>query len=242
MNDRRLLRYFSFALFFLASAGIAEGTALASPPMPTPICNVSGAIISATFIKASVEPCVNEPYGCPTDMQTNHPARYELDVKISSVKYASGATDFTKCEDMYQVGSEQTIYITKDDVKNNDQFSAGQIIEGEVRSFWGYSFESYHLTHSDIKDPEKPGDNKPETKNTLTSDVVSQKIRDVGLVEKVIDIALGQDGQTYTITAEKSAKLFFFIPISLQVLITADASTGDVKETKMPWWAFLTDY
>lgn len=117
----------------------------ASPPAPTPVCQISGVIKSVEFKDAYDEACIKEPYGCPTDMELNHPARYFFDVSINSVSHVSGDTNFITCQDMYSVGKVQKIFINKDKVKSGDTFSVNQKIDGIVRSFWGASFDSYTL-------------------------------------------------------------------------------------------------
>ena len=117
----------------------------ASPPAPTPVCQISGVIKSVEFKEAYDETCLKEPYGCPTDMELNHPARYFFDVSINSVSHVSGDTSFNTCQNIYSVGKVQKIFINKDKVKSGDIFSVNQKIDGIVQSFWGASFDSYTL-------------------------------------------------------------------------------------------------
>jgi hypothetical protein len=120
-------------------------TAFAVPPAPTPICNVEGIIKSVEFKDAYDEPCLTQPYGCQTDLELTHPARYFIDINIDSTSYVSGNTDFDTCENMYPIGGTRTIFIDADKVKPNDTFVAGQKIKGVVKSFWGSSWDSYRL-------------------------------------------------------------------------------------------------
>lgn len=135
----------SFFLFFIVAAVLNPMPIFASPPPPTPLCKISGRIKAVTFKDAYDEPCLKESRGCPTDIEIHHPARYYLDINISSVSYLSGATNFNTCNNMYQAGSVQNIFIGKDKVKTGDNFSVNQEIEGVVQSFWGRSFDSYSL-------------------------------------------------------------------------------------------------
>ncbi len=133
--------------FVIAFVAIIFGAVpvFASPPAPTPVCQISGVIKSVEFKDAYDEACIKEPYGCPTDMELNHPARYFFDVSINSVSHVSGDTSFNTCQNIYSVGKVQKIFINKDKVKSGDTFSVNQKIDGIVRSFWGASFDSYTL-------------------------------------------------------------------------------------------------
>ncbi|MEK7482143.1 MAG: peptidoglycan-binding domain-containing protein [Patescibacteria group bacterium] len=131
--------------FVVAIFSVADTFVFASPPVPTPVCSISGVIKSVEFKDAYDEACLKEPYGCPTDMELHHPARYFFDVSINSVSHVSGDTSFNTCQNMYPVGKISKIFINKDKVKSGDTFSVNQKIDGVVRSFWGASFDSYNL-------------------------------------------------------------------------------------------------
>lgn len=135
-----------------------ERTVFASPPAPAPKCSVAGLIENVRFEKAYEEPCVKTK-SCPTDMQLSYPDTYYLSVKIQSVSLKEGDTRFRSCENLYQIGSTQEIFIIKDKVRSGDSFNRGQQIEGGVSSFWGNSFDSYQITSVtpiDISLPETP--------------------------------------------------------------------------------------
>ena len=136
-------KWFFVIAFVVISFGASP--VFASPPAPTPVCQISGVIKSVEFKEAYDETCLKEPYGCPTDMELNHPARYFFDVSINSVSHVSGDTSFNTCQNIYSVGKVQKIFINKDKVKSGDVFSVNQKIDGIVRSFWGASFDSYTL-------------------------------------------------------------------------------------------------
>lgn len=328
-----------FAILVLASAttlGILP--VFASPPTPTPLCKITGAIKSVSFKDAYDEPCLKEPYGCPTDMELHHPARYYLDVAINSVSYISGETNFNTCENMYKVGNVKNIFINKDKVNTGDTFSVNQKIEGIVRSFWGSSFDSYTLTTETTKPvkqtisgqvigggdttakglfdaprkfvyqvkqdngaivkvtytaypPSPVGDRErkkiqlsfysgtikigdylkaygsfdkttqtltvadegdyietsagrttTEQKNIIESSKIIENLLNENRAEQVNNISLQADGKTYNVTATKNGKLFFFIPVRLNIQITVDTVSGAVKETKGPWWSFLVRF
>ncbi len=131
--------------FVIAFVAIIFGAipVFASPPAPAPVCQISGVIKSVEFKDAYGEACIKELYGCPTDMELNHPARYFFDVSINSVSHVSGNTSFNTCQNMYSVGKVQKIFINKDKVKSGDTFSVNQKIDGIVRYSWDVSFDSY---------------------------------------------------------------------------------------------------
>jgi len=213
-------------LFFVGMVILSYTPVFASPPVPTPICQITGVIKSVTFKDAYNEPCLEEPYGCPTDTELRHPARYYLDINITSVSYISGETNFNTCENMYPAGSMKKIFIGKDKVNIGDTFSVNQKIEGIVRSFWGSSFDSYSLKPEDILDASK----------------ITEKLLEENRAEQVNSISFQTKEQTYKVTATKNGKLFFFIPVRLNVQMTVDATNGEVKETKRPWWTFLVRF
>jgi len=282
-----------FVLVILTSMPV-----FASPPAPTSACSITGIIKSVEFKDAYDEPCLKEPYGCPTDMELQHPARYFLDVSINSVTHVSGDTSFNTCQNMYPVGSVQKIFINKDKVKSGDTFMANQKIDGIVRSFWGESFDSYTLLNktpqcivdSDCGKIQKCGmtwqciegacrqlsiecplnkcvvnsDCYPEgfvpgkcgtfytcsagkcyegsaacPPVVLESSKISEKLLQQNYVDNVGSVSLQSDQQTYSVHGTKKGKLFFFIPVTLDIQLEVDVTTGAVKEIKKPWWSFL---
>ena len=46
--------------------------------------------------------------------------------------------------------------------------------------------------------------------------------------------------QVYLVTASRQVKLFFFIPLNMEVKMQINASTKEVISIKKPWWSFLT--
>ena len=81
-------------------------------------------------------------------MEYYHPARYFFKITMTEVSFVSGNADFTTCDEMYPLNSEQTIFINNEDVKSGDSFEQNQKIEGRVSSFWGKSFDSYQIIKS----------------------------------------------------------------------------------------------
>lgn len=43
----------------------------------------------------------------------------------------------------------------------------------------------------------------------------------------------------YLVQGNRSSKLLFFIPVSIETIAKIDASSGDVISVKKPWWSFL---
>ena len=58
----------------------------------------------------------------------------------------------------------------------------------------------------------------------------------IGKVEK----KLSGNNVAYEVTGSKKVKLFFFIPIEMEVKASVDAETGAFKIVEKPWWSFLT--
>jgi hypothetical protein len=158
------MRKIFFVFSIIALLMLVSSSVFASAPAPSPKCYIEGTIQSVEFKEAYDEPCLTEKYGCPTDMELNHPARYFFKIKIDSVSYVSGETDFVTCDNMLPLNTEHTIFINKDKVKSGDSFESGQKISGQVSSFGGKSFDSYELEKSitDDKDAE-PKDSDAKT-------------------------------------------------------------------------------
>lgn len=126
----------------------------ASAPPPTPTCHIEGTIKSIEFKGDYSAPCLIVPRTCPTDRELTHPARYYLDVEISSVSYLGGPITYYTCEKMYPVGGVATVFIDKDKIKPNDKLEIGKKVEGSAEHFGVSSLESYSLTGgSGAKEP-----------------------------------------------------------------------------------------
>jgi hypothetical protein len=135
-----------FILFsIIVSFTLTSKSVFASAPAPSPECYIEGIIQSVEVKEAYDEPCLVEKYGCPTDMELQHPARYFLKIRIDSVSYISGETKFTTCENKFPLNSEKSIFINKDKIKAGDSFGSGQKIKGQVSSFGNPSLDSYEL-------------------------------------------------------------------------------------------------
>jgi len=57
-------------------------------------------------------------------------------------------------------------------------------------------------------------------------------------VEK-IELEVEEDEPVYTLDYEQEGKLLAFIPVTVNVKTKVNAVTGELKETKKPWWSFL---
>ncbi|MEI7578669.1 MAG: hypothetical protein WCJ58_01360 [bacterium] len=146
MNKKRI----SFSIIIIASFLLINTSVSASPPPPAPKCNISGIIQSVEFIDAYQDECLKIENGCPTDSETNHPARYYLEIKADSVNYVSGDTSFYTCEKMLPLDNPKIVSIIKDSVKVGDIFTVGQKITGEVTFLGTIHFNSYELDSSPI--------------------------------------------------------------------------------------------
>lgn len=214
----------------------------ASSPIPTPLCQISGVIKSVEFKDAYADACLKQPFGCPTDMQSSHPAQYSFDVSINSVSYVSGNASAIECHNMYSVGKVKKIFLNKDKVKSGDTFSVNQKISGIVRSFIDVSFNSYTLSTITQPQPEKPV-TSPGNGNAISTIKSSSEISTMLAEQKQLNVVRGvelsSDEQQYTVTGYRNAKLFFFIPVSLKTELKINAANGNIKQIKKPWWAFL---
>ena len=61
-------------------------------------------------------------------------------------------------------------------------------------------------------------------------------------VTEVNMIELKEESQQpiYSVNGTKQAKLFFIIPVSMQIETKVNAESGNVISVKKPWWSFLT--
>lgn len=133
-----------FSILFSWIATMPSTLVFASPPAPAPKCYVSGVIQNVRFEGEHEAPCA-KTNSCPTDTQLSYPDTYYLSIKIQNVSLEGGDTRFTNCNSLYQVGSIQDIFVIQDKIKPGDVFSKGQMISGNVISFWGNSFETYSI-------------------------------------------------------------------------------------------------
>lgn len=123
-------------------------TVLAVPPPPAPVCHVIGTVEDLTFEEGYAS-CLRPGIDCPTDSPIGAPDRYRITVTIKSVSYVSGETGFVTCERLYPVGSQQEIFLKKENVKQGDVFEKGQTISGRVSRFFDKTFETYNLERQD---------------------------------------------------------------------------------------------
>ena len=109
---------------------------------PSPTCDVTGTIESVTYRRGRGG-MFCEFEGCPTGLQTIFPPSYSLQVKIDSTAYVSGPTDYTTCEEFYNIGEQKVFNINVDSVNKKYDFEIGQKIKGNAVPHT--SFESYKL-------------------------------------------------------------------------------------------------
>lgn len=260
---KQVMRKIFFVFIMLAAIIFVTNSVFASAPAPSPKCYIEGTIQSVEFKEAYNESCLTEEYGCPTDMEYYHPARYFFKIKIDSVSYVSGETDFVTCEDMLPLNTEQTIFINKDKVKMGDSFEPNQKINGQVSSFWGKSFDSYTLvpqctvnsdcypqgftpgkcgtfyTCSGGKCYEGSAECPVSTEQVkITPEQALSKATEITTIKK-IELKEENTKPVYSIKGTKQAKLLFIISVSLEVETKVDAKTGNVISINKPWWSFL---
>jgi len=68
-------------------------------------------------------------------------------------------------------------------------------------------------------------------------DIVVQEVA-VTIIEKM-ELEVEETEPVYNINGEQEGKLFAFIPVRMRVETKVSAVTGEIKETKKPWWSFL---
>ncbi|MEA3324907.1 MAG: hypothetical protein U9Q37_07195 [Euryarchaeota archaeon] len=58
---------------------------------------------------------------------------------------------------------------------------------------------------------------------------------------EVKSVELKGDGQepVYEVIATKEARILGLVPVSIDLEMEVDASNGEIKVTKKPWWGFL---
>ena len=64
-------------------------------------------------------------------------------------------------------------------------------------------------------------------------------IERLDIKEEEIKLEVEKSALVYSIKGKKRAKLFFIIPVSMEVETKVSAETGNVVSVKKPWWSFL---
>lgn len=257
------MRKILFVVSLLAVVLLVSNSVFASAPAPSPKCYINGVIQSVEFKEAYNESCLTDEYGCPTDMELYHPARYFLKIKIIEVSYVSGEIGYVTCEEMLPLNTEQTIFINKDKVKTGDSFEPNQKINGQVSSFLGKSFDSYasvpqctinsdcypegftlgkcgpFYTCSGGKCYEGSAECHISTERVkLTPEQALSRATEITAVQK-IELKEETNGPIYVIDGQKLTKILFIIQVSMEVQAKVNAETGEVISTNKPWWSFL---
>jgi len=86
----------------------------------------------------------------------------------------------------------------------------------------------------------------PDTASARALEVLGAKCSEKGCIIEFKDVGaenMSNKNQTklvYKITAEKDVKILGFIKAKMSVTAEVDADTGEVTNTKKPWWAFLS--
>ncbi len=78
-----------------------------------------------------------------------------------------------------------------------------------------------------------------KTINILPEDAVA--VSATPKIEMVKAIELGEESQkpVYSVVGTKQARIFFIIPVSMEVTTKINAETGNVISVNKPWWSFL---
>ena len=75
--------------------------------------------------------------------------------------------------------------------------------------------------------------------NILPEDAVA--VSETPKIEMVKAIKLGEESQkpVYSVMGTKQARIFFLIPVTLEIKTKVSAETGEVISVNKPWWSFL---
>lgn len=74
----------------------------------------------------------------------------------------------------------------------------------------------------------------PETAFEIAKDQLGEKVSNLTIKE-----AESNDGPVYKVSAEREVKLFGFLPLKVQFVVSVDSTTGNILHVRKPWWSFL---
>ncbi len=137
------------------------------PPLPFPDCEIKGVIKSVEFRETEELP---DPFW--GRIWPQHYDGYFLDIRIDSVVYLEGSTDFGTCEDLYPIGETITPFISQEGVNPSDIFSAGQNIEIILTGAW--ADPSYNLIDEGLGDSDY--ETIKDTTDIKDEDVIDKEI------------------------------------------------------------------
>jgi len=133
-------------------------------------------------------------------------------------------------------------------------FYSGSIKTGDyLKAYGSFDENTQTLTVTDEGDyietstdqtttQQKNGNGEVKQKTILETSKIIEKLLNENRITQINSISLQADQQTYQVTATKRGRLFFFIPIRLNIQMAVDATSGTVKKTKTPWWSFLVRF
>lgn len=72
----------------------------------------------------------------------------------------------------------------------------------------------------------------------LSASKISLMMNRMNLTNK--SIVLNKSSNEYEVQGQKPVRLFGLFNMNMEIKTYVDAETGEIIETKMPWWSFLT--
>ena len=80
----------------------------------------------------------------------------------------------------------------------------------------------------------------PETASARALEVLGAKCAERNCTIELKEVGKGNETKiAYEVKTEKEVKVLGFIKTKMQVEAQVDAETGEVIQTKRPWWSFL---
>lgn len=220
LKERFNITHFAVVAIIFSSFLISARLASAVPVAPSPTCEIEADVLGVEETK-TITPPINAP--------SQEIERYSINLKILKV-FTFRDEGFTTCDSLYQINSEKETILFPDEY-NKSPFVVGQRINGRVHFSGDERFHGIFLSNTSVI-----------SQLPLESIEVSEKLLQQKYVNDVSSISLQPNQQTYTVQGVKKGKLFFFIPVRLNIQLEVDAITGVVKEIKRPWWSFLVRY
>lgn len=206
----------------------------AVPAVPSPICAIDATVSTVQKVKTNIGGLGQPP------REDFYYYAVKLKIQSSSVYQQEG---FGSCGNLINLEQDSILHLSEYD---KVPIKAGQKINAKIRFGGDEWFNGYFL--SDIKilvtttKPVVPPDNKNLVPVIKSSSEISAMLVEQKQLNTVDDIKLSSDEQQYTVKGYRSAKLLFFIPVSVKVELKINAVNGNVEQVKKSWWVFLVRY
>jgi len=210
----------------LLLGGLTVQIAYAVPAAPSPTCEIT-ATISSVKKKTS-------------NFKTERPSSESFDYYgvrlkiISSSLYAKDGNG--SCEDLAKL---ETDSIVVPDEYEKVPLKSGQKIKALMHFGGDERLGGYFLTKIEVLSAGVATDEVDSSSSIKSSDEISNMLVEKNELKTVETIKLDSDKQQYSVIGRRSAKLFFFIPVSVKLEIKINAADGSIQSIKKPWWNFL---